>query len=145
VTAELWYSGSLVLPSHDLTLTAGFWGSLGFAIDLGGDGLRLSLGGVDLRYIEDTALDPWAVVAATEVAAYVEVTNADLLHAELCDADVMPDGDAEPAELRARWASDRDVSRLGAPHDTVTATGAPLRAFVVVDPSNNALRCGHPR
>ena len=136
MTAELWHAGHHVLGTHDLVATAGFWGSLGFDITLDEPHLQLALGGVELTYVEVPRFDPWS---AGVQAVEVEVTNADLLHAELYEADVMPDGEADADELHARWESTRDVSRLGALQDT----GDGGRAFTVFDPSNNALRCGH--
>ena len=136
MTAELWHAGAAELRTHDLVATAGFWGSLGFDIDLVDPRLQLSLGGVELVYAVDPGVDPWSPDVR---AVDLEVTNADLLHAELYEADVMPDGEADADELRARWDSTRDVSRLGALHDADDGG----RAFTVFDPSNNALRCGH--
>jgi len=140
MTAELWHRAVPVLPSHELRTTAGFWGSLGFAIHLDGGYLRLVLGAVELHYVEQPDVDPFT----TAWTAYVHVTNADLLHAEIYESDVMPDLDERGAgdreELEARWADQRDVSRLGVLYDAEHG----MREFVLFDPTNNQITCGHP-
>ena len=140
MTAELWHRAVPVLPSHDLVLTAGFWGSLGFTITMRDGYLMLALGEVEIHYVEAPDVDPFA----TAWLAYVRVTNADLLHAELFEADVMPDLDApgagDPVELRARWASQHDLSRLGVLRDAEHG----MREFVIFDPTNNQITLGHP-
>ncbi len=136
MTAELWHRAVPILPSHDLRLTAGFWGSLGFAITMAEDYLLLELGTVELHYVDSPDVDPFA----TAWLAYVQVTNADLLHAELYEADVMPDGAGELAELQARWTAGRDLSRLAGLRDTDHG----MREFTIFDPTNNQITCGHP-
>lgn len=142
MSAELWHRAVPVLPSHDLTMTAGFWGSLGFTIDLvaGRGYLMLEQHGVELHYRADPDVDPFR----TASSAYLRVTNADLLHADLFHADVMPDlpgrGAGDAAELRARWDAERDVSRLGVLYDADHG----MREFALFDPTNNLLTCGHP-
>jgi hypothetical protein len=141
MTAELWHRAVPILPSHDLTATAGFWGSLGFAISLRDAYLMLRQGEVELHYVAAPDLDPFH----TAWVAYLRVTQADLLHADVREADVMPDlgpdeGSGDLAELQARWQSDRDVARLGVP----TTTEHRTREFVIFDPSNNQITCGHP-
>jgi hypothetical protein len=142
VSTELWHRAVPVLPTHDVTLTAGFWGALGFGMTISDDGsyLILETGDTELHYRHDADLDPFRSASS----AYLRVTNADLLHAELYEADVMPDltardaGDAE--ELRARWDGERDLARLGVLYDAAHG----MREFVLFDPSNNLLTCGHP-
>jgi hypothetical protein len=140
MTAELWHRAVPVLPSHDLMTTAGFWGSLGFDISLLEGYLLLTLGEVELHYVEKADVDPFT----TAWTAYVRVTNADLLHAEIYETDVMPDLDERGAgdreELGARWADQRDVSRLGVLYDADYG----MREFVIFDPTNNQITCGHP-
>lgn len=142
VSTELWHRAVPVLTTHDVPLTAGFWGALGFALSISADGtyLMLEANGAELHYRHDPELDPFS----TASSAYLRVTNADLLHAELYEADVMPDlvepgaGDAE--ELHARWEGEHDLSRLGVLYDAEHG----MREFALFDPSNNLLTCGHP-
>jgi hypothetical protein len=142
MSPELWHQAVPVLPSHDVTLTAGFWGALGFSIVVAGGGsyLMLDQNGVELHYRHDPDVDPFS----TASSAYLRVTNADLLHAELFAADVMPDlagpGAGEPIELEARWDGEHDLSRLGVLYDADHG----MREFALFDPTNNLLTCGHP-
>jgi hypothetical protein len=140
---ELWHLAAPILPTHDVTLTAGFLAALGFALPSfeADRSLVARCGGVELHYDLARDLDPFAAPGAV----FVAVTNAELLHAELFEADVMPDltgpDGGDPAELRARWDSERDLSRLGPLRETSSATVG----FSLFDPSNNQLRCSQPR
>lgn len=141
MSPELWHRAVPVLPTHDPAVTAGFWGALGFALDLADPAyLIVEQNGVELHFRHEPDVDPFAAAGS----AYLRVTNAELLHADLYHLDVMPDlaepGAGDPAELRARWASDRDLSRLGVLRDS----GDGRREFALFDPTNNLLLCGSP-
>lgn len=141
VNPELWHRAAPILPTHDVAVSGGFLGALGFALRLfDAEYLIATLGETELHYARTPGIDPFASVGS----AYLHVTNADLLHADLYAVDVMPDltelGVGDEGELRARWASDRDVSRLGVVHDTDRGT----REFALFDPTNNLLVCGSP-
>lgn len=141
MSPELWHRAVPVLPTHDPAVTAGFWGALGFALNLTDPAyLIVEQPGVELHFRHQPDVDPFT----TAGMAYLRVTNAELLHADLYHLDVMPDlaepGVGDAAELRARWASDRDLSRLGVLRDTDYG----MREFALFDPTNNLLVCGSP-
>ncbi len=133
---ELWQCAVPLLPTHDAVLTGGFLAALGFRLrTFDTDHLVAAYGGVELHYARNPDVEPFALVGS----AHVWVTNAELLYAELFATDVMPDAAEvdDVAELRARWVTDRDVSRLGPLREN--ASGTP--EFDLFDPTNNLLRC----
>ena len=113
-----------VLPSRDLHETLAFYERLGFknrgaAIDSGGQ-LRLSRGGIELRFYSAPELNPFATTAT----CYLQVPFADQLHQEWEQIGVPLDRSTG--------------SRLQAPVDT----GDGVREFTLVDRSGNVLRIG---
>jgi DNA-binding MarR family transcriptional regulator len=146
--AELPARGVPILPTHDARATRACLEPLGFEVLAGSDDgyLMLRCGGLELHYQHEDDVDPFA----TAGAAFAWVPDVDAFHERARASSAVRDGllhllPAEPepsdeAQLRARWAAERSIARIGAPEDKPWR----VRELALFDPTNNLLRIGHP-
>ena len=125
-----------VLPTHDTSVTVAFYRRIGFMNGRGGDdGYAMLLrDGVELHFTLDADVDPFR----TAGIARLSVPDADAFRNEVLDAGVV-ESDAA-ADLHARWAETRDLSRVGPISDKPYR----VREFGLFDPTNNLILVGHP-
>ena len=109
------------LPSRDLLATAAFYARLGFEERFRDAGwLILARGPLELEFFPAAAIDPRTTIAS----CCVRVENLDDLHAAFSSSGL----------------SERGTPRLTAPKNEPWG----LRAFALVDPDGNLLRCLGP-
>ncbi|MGO9874829.1 MAG: MarR family transcriptional regulator [Acidimicrobiia bacterium] len=125
-----------VLPTHDTSSTIAFYQRLGFMNARGGDDgyAMLERDGIELHFTLRSDVDPFSAAGI----ARLSVPDADAFRDEILAAGVTL---ADPAaDLPARWASERDISRVG----RITDKPYRVREFALFDPTNNLILVGHP-
>jgi DNA-binding MarR family transcriptional regulator len=125
-----------VLPTHDTRATVAFYQRIGFMHDRGGDDgyAMLERGGIELHFTLTSDVDPFS----TAGIARLSVPDADAFRDEILAVGVPK---ADPAaDLSARWANERDISRVG----PITDKPYRVREFALFDPTNNLILVGHP-
>jgi DNA-binding MarR family transcriptional regulator len=125
-----------VLPTHDPAITVAFYQRIGFMNDRGGDDAYAMLmrDAIELHFTLTPDVDPFA----TAGMARLSVPDADAFREEILRAGVVENDPA--VDLRARWASTRDVGRVGSIADKPYR----VREFALFDPTNNLILVGHP-
>ena len=98
-----------ILPTHDTAVTIAFYRRIGFMNDRGGDAeyAMLSRDAIELHFTLKPDVDPFS----TAGVARLSVPDADAFRDEVRAAGVV-DND-RTADLHARWANTRDLSRVG--------------------------------
>ncbi len=148
---ELPSSAVPILPTHDARRTRECLVPLGFEVLPGSDDgyLMLRRDGLELHYQHVDDVDPFRTAAS----AFAWVPDVDAFHARVLsspavgagvlavvEAPAAGDGRDDGSALRARWAAEGSVARIGSPEDKPWR----VRELALFDPTNNLLRIGHP-
>jgi DNA-binding MarR family transcriptional regulator len=148
---ELPSSAVPILPTHDGRRTRECLVPLGFEVLPGSDDgyLMLRRDGLELHYQHADDVDPFRTAAS----AFAWVADVDAFHARVLSsaavgagvlavvaAPAAGDGRDDESALRARWAAEGSVARIGPPEDKPWR----VRELALFDPTNNLLRIGHP-
>ena len=137
-----------ILPTHDTAVTRECLGAFGFAVRPGSDDgyVMLERRGLELHYRHTADVDPFRAASS----AFVSIPDVDAFHREVLASRAVTsgalvvleagDGAGDPVALRARWARERSVARMGPPEDKPWR----VRELALFDPTGNLLRVGHP-